>query len=318
MSSRYEVKVSARKAFEKRIRWKRMLPFYFMALPGLLYMLINNYIPMFGTVIAFKKLNFREGIWGSPWSGFDNFKFLFMSSDAWVITRNTIFYNVVFFLVGNFTAILIAILINEIRKKAAKKVYQSLILLPYLMSWVIISYLAYTFLSAETGMINKSILEPLGREGINWYQEKKYWPFILIFVNVWKGVGYSMIIYLSSIVGISMDYYEASRIDGATKWQQIKYITLPLLKPTVITLFILSIGQIFRSDFGLFYQMPRNSGALYSVTRTLDVYIYQALMKNHDYGMSSAASVYQSIVGFVLIIGANKLVKKYESRSALF
>lgn len=318
MSSRYEVKVSARKPFGKNIRWKRMLPFYFMALPGLLYMLINNYIPMFGTVIAFKKLNFREGIWGSPWSGFDNFKFLFMSSDAWVITRNTIFYNIVFFLVGNFTAILIAILINEIRKKAAKKVYQSLILLPYLMSWVIISYLAYTFLSAETGMINKSILEPLGREGINWYQEKKYWPFILIFVNVWKGVGYSMIIYLSSIVGISMDYYEASRIDGATKWQQIKYITLPLLKPTVITLFILSIGQIFRSDFGLFYQMPRNSGALYSVTRTLDVYIYQALMKNHDYGMSSAASVYQSIVGFVLIIGANKLVKKYESRSALF
>lgn len=301
-----------------KIRWKRILPFYLMALPGLIYMIINNYIPMFGIVIAFKKLNFREGIWGSPWNGFDNFKFLFASSEAWVITRNTILYNVVFFLVGNFTAIVIAILINEIRKKSAKKVYQSLILLPYLMSWVIISYLAFTFLSAETGMINKSILEPLEQEGVNWYQEKKYWPFILIFFNVWKGVGYSMIIYLSSIVGISMDYFEAAKIDGATKWEQIKYITLPLLKPTVITLFILSVGQIFRSDFGLFYQMPRNSGALYSVTRTLDVYIYQALMKNNDYSMSSAASVYQSIVGFILIIGANKLVKRYESRSALF
>ena len=289
-----------------------------MALPGFLYMLINNYIPMFGISIAFKKLNFREGIWGSPWVGFKNFKFLFASADAWIITRNTILYNVAFFIVGNALAITIAILINEIQSRVAKKAYQSLILLPYLMSWVIVSYLAYTFLSAETGMFNKSILEPLGLEAVNWYQEKKYWPFILVFVSVWKSVGYSMIIYLSSVVGISMDYFEAAKIDGASKWQQIKYITLPLLKPTLITLFILSVGQIFRSDFGLFYQMPRNSGALYSVTRTLDVYVYQALMKNNDYSMSSAASVFQSVVGFVLIIAANKLVKRYESNSALF
>lgn len=281
-------------------------------------MLINNYIPMFGISIAFKKLNFREGILGSPWVGFKNFKFLFASADAWIITRNTILYNVAFFIVGNALAITIAILINEIQSRVAKKAYQSLILLPYLMSWVIVSYLAYTFLSAETGMFNKSILEPLGLEAVNWYQEKKYWPFILIFVSVWKSVGYSMIIYLSSVVGISMDYFEAAKIDGASKWQQIKYITLPLLKPTLITLFILSVGQIFRSDFGLFYQMPRNSGALYSVTRTLDVYVYQALMKNNDYSMSSAASVFQSVVGFVLIIAANKLVKRYESNSALF
>ena len=281
-------------------------------------MLINNYIPMFGMSIAFKKLNFREGIWGSPWVGFKNFKFLFASADAWIITRNTILYNVAFFIVGNALAITIAILINEIQSRVAKKAYQSLILLPYLMSWVIVSYLAYTFLSAETGMFNKSILEPLGLEAVNWYQEKKYWPFILIFVSVWKSVGYSMIIYLSSVVGISMDYFEAAKIDGASKWQQIKYITLPLLKPTLITLFILSVGQIFRSDFGLFYQMPRNSGALYSVTRTLDVYVYQALMKNNDYSMSSAASVFQSVVGFILIIAANKLVKRYESNSALF
>ena len=318
MSQRKASATGAAKPPRKKIRWKRMLPFYLMALPGFIYMIINNYLPMFGIVIAFKKLNFKKGIWGSPWCGFDNFKFLFASADAWIITRNTIFYNIAFFLVGNVTAIAVAILINEIRKKTAKKLYQSLILLPYLMSWVIVSYLAFTFLSAETGMFNKGILEPLGHAGINWYQEKKYWPFILVFVTVWKGIGYSMIIYLSSIVGISVDYFEAARIDGATKWQQIKCITLPRLKPTVITLFILSVGQIFRSDFGLFYQMPRNSGSLYSVTRTLDVYIYQALMKNNDYSMSSAASVYQSIVGFVLIIGANKLVKKYESGSALF
>lgn len=311
-------KRSKQRAGGRKIRWKRILPFYVMALPGLIYLLVNNYIPMFGILIAFKKINFREGILGSPWSGLDNFRFLFASADAWIITRNTILYNVAFFIVGNVTAIVIAILINEIYNKAAKKAYQSLILLPYLMSWVIVSYLAYTFLSAETGMINKSILEPLGLETVNWYQEKNYWPFILIFFNVWKGVGYSMIIYLSSIVGISSDYYEAAKIDGAGKLKQIRYITLPLLKPTVITLFILSVGQIFRSDFGLFYQLPRNSGTLYSVTRTLDVYIYQALMKNNDYGMSSAASVYQSIVGFVLILAANQLVKRYEKNSALF
>ena len=268
----------SKKRAKKKISWKRIWPFYLMALPGFLYMLINNYIPLFGISIAFKKLNFREGIWGSPWVGFKNFKFLFASADAWIITRNTILYNVAFFIVGNALAITIAILINEIQSRVAKKAYQSLILLPYLMSWVIVSYLAYTFLSAETGMFNKSILEPLGLEAVNWYQEKKYWPFILIFVSVWKSVGYSMIIYLSSVVGISMDYFEAAKIDGASKWQQIKYITLPLLKPTLITLFILSVGQIFRSDFGLFYQMPRNSGALYSVTRTLDVYVYPALM----------------------------------------
>lgn len=303
---------------KKKIRLGRIWPFYVMALPGFIYMVVNNYIPMFGIVIAFKKLNFRKGIFGSDWAGFDNFKFLFASSDAWVITRNTILYNVAFFIVGNFMAILIAILLNEVYRQVAKKIYQSLILLPYLMSWVIVSYLAFTFLSAETGIINKGILEPLGKVGISWYQERKYWPFILIFVNTWKGMGYSMIIYLSSIVGISSDYYEAARIDGAGKWQQVKSITLPLLKPTVITLFILSVGQIFRSDFGLFYQMPRNSGTLYPVTRTLDVYIYQALMKNNDYAMSSAASVYQSVVGFVLIVCANQVIRKYESSSALF
>ncbi len=303
---------------KRKIRWRRILPFYIMALPGFIYMLINNYIPMFGIVIAFKKLNFREGIWGSPWAGLDNFRFLFASNDAWVITRNTILYNVAFFICGTIVAVSLAILINEIQARFFKKAYQSLILLPYLMSWVIVSYLAYAFLSAETGMFNKGIIEPLGGQGINWYQEKKYWPFILVFVNIWKGVGYSMIIFLSSIVGISQDYYEAARIDGAGKWKQITKITLPLLRPTVITLFILSVGQVFRSDFGLFYQMPRNSGTLYSVTRTLDVYIYQALMKNNNYAMSSAASVYQSVVGFVLIVLANQVVRKYESGSSLF
>ncbi len=303
---------------KKKIRWKRIWPFYLMALPGILYMLVNNYLPMFGIVIAFKKLDFRKGILGSPWAGLDNFKFLFASADAWVITRNTIGYSIVFFITGTVMAILVAILLNEIRAQKMKKTCQSLILLPYLISWVIVSYLAYSYLAAEVGLFNKGIIEPLGGTGINWYNEKSYWPFILVFVATWKNLGYNVIIYLSSIVGISTDYYEAARIDGASKWQQITKITLPLLKPTVVTLVIIALGSVFRSDFGLFYQMPRNSGTLYPVTRTLDVYVYQALMNNNDFAMSSAASVYQAVVGFVLILVANKLVKKYESNSALF
>lgn len=297
---------------------KRQLPFYLMALPGFVYLMINNYIPLSGVVIAFKKLNLGKGIWASKWVGFDNFKFLFASKDAFTITRNTIAYNVVGFILGTFLSILLAILINEIRSKQAKKAYQTIILLPFLMSWVIISYLAYIFLSTESGLFNNAILKPLGLKSVNWYQSRAYWPFILVFANAWKGVGYSMIIYLSGIVGISEDYYDAARIDGAGKIKQITSITLPLLKPTIITLSLFALGGIFRSDFGLYYQLPKDNGALYPVTRTLDVYIYQMLMTNNDFSRSSAASLYQSLVGFLLIVSANALVRKYQKNSALF
>ena len=302
---------------QRKNKWKRRLPFYLLALPGVAYLIINNYIPMFGIVMAFKKLDFRKGIWGSPWNGLDNFKFLFATKDAWIITRNTVLYNIAFFIINTVIAITLAILINEVRSTRAKKTYQTIILLPFLMSWVIVSYLVYTFLSNDNGLLNNAVFSALGKNPVSWYQEKQYWPFILIFANMWKGVGYSMILYLSTIVGISTDYYEAAKIDGASKWKQITKITLPLLKPTVITLLILSVGQIFRSDFGLFYQVPKNSGALYSVTRTLDVYIFQMLMQNSDYAKSSAASFYQAIVGLVLILAANALIKKYDKDSAI-
>lgn len=303
---------------KKPFRWRRYLPMYVLAFPGLLYLFCNNYLPMFGIVIAFKKLNFSKGIWGSDWSGFDNFKFLFQSNTAWTIIRNTILYNVGFIIIGTLFAVAFAIFLNEIRKKSWSKTYQTLILLPYLISWVIISYLVFAFLSADTGLINNTILEPLGLNGINWYAETKYWPFIIMFVYIWKSTGYSMIIYYSTIVGISQEYFEAARIDGASKWQQIKSITLPLLKPTIITMFILSVGRIFNSDFGLFYQVPKNSGMLYSVTQTIDVYVYNALMKNSDYGMSAAASVFQSVVGFALVMIANQIIRKTNKESALF
>ena len=306
------------KRMRARIHWRQILPYYLMVLPGLVYLIINNYIPMFGILIAFKKMNYKKGIFGSDWVGLNNFKYLFKTKDAWSITRNTLMYNVAFFIIGTVLAIFLAIMINELASKKASKLYQTVILLPFLMSWVVVSYLVFAFLSSENGLVNHSIMPLLGKEPVNWYGDKKYWPFILVLVNTWKGIGYSMIIYISSLVGISQDYYEAATIDGATKWQQIRYITLPLLKPTVITLFIMSVGQIFRSDFGLFYQVTRNSGLLYDYTRTIDVYVYQALMKNSDYAMSSAASVYQSVVGFVLIVTANKIVKRYQASMALF
>lgn len=303
---------------KKKIRWKQYLPIYLLALPGIIYMICNNYLPMFGIVIAFKKLNFAKGILASPWCGLKNFEFLFKSSTAFTMIRNTICYNVLWLILGHVLAIASAILLNEITNRFRARFYQSVILLPYLMSWVVVSYLVFAFLSADTGMFNNSILKPLGIAPVNWYSESKYWPFILTFVNHWKNNGYTMIVYFASIVGISQDYYEAAMLDGATKWQQIKHITIPQLVPTIITLMILSVGRIFASDFGLFYQIPRNTGALYSATQTIDVYVYNALMQRSDYGMASAASVFQSIVGFLMVMVTNAIVRKVSRENAMF
>ena len=292
---------------KRHMNWKNAIPIYVMMLPGIIYLLINNYAPMFGLVIAFKKIDWNKGILRSDWVGFDNFRYLFASSEAWIMTRNTILYNLAFIILGTIAAIAVAILLNEITSKFSVKVYQTLILLPYMISWVIGSYLIYAMLSSETGLINQVIFKALGIEPIVWYQEKKYWPFILIIV-----------IYLASIVGINKEYYEAAKIDGARKWKQITNITLPLLKPTIITLIIMNIGGIFYSDFGLFYQVPRNSGALFDVTQTIDTYVYNALMQQGNIALSAAAGFYQSIVGFVLVVIANAIVRKYSKESALF
>lgn len=314
--SRTKGKSNVKKAkFSKRLA--RSLPIYVMMLPGLIYLFCNNYMPMFGIVIAFKKINWQKGLWASPWSGFDNFKFLFQSNDAFIMIRNTILYNVFFIILGMVCAITVAILLNEVTKKICKTIYQSIILLPYLMSWVVVSYLAFALLSNESGLFN-NILQTLGMAKVSWYSESKYWPFILTFAHMWKIIGFSMIIYYSSIVGISQEYYEAARLDGASKWKQITSITLPLLKPTIITMLIMNVGRIMSSDFGLFYQLPKNQGLLYPVTQTIDTYVYNSLMKLGNVSMSAAASVLQSIVGFVLVIAANAIVRKYEKDSALF
>lgn len=308
----------AKRSRRKRINWKRYLPVYLMLLPGVAYFIINNYIPMYGITIAFRKLDFRVGILRSPFCGFENFKFLFASGNMGPIIRNTVLYNLVFILLGTVFNITVAILFNEIRQKAAKKLYQTTILLPHLMSMVVVSSLVFNFLSADYGFLNKSIIEPMTGSTVSFYQEKAYWPFILTFIHMWKGVGFGMVLYLSTLLGISTDYYEAAKIDGATKWQQIRHITLPLLKPTIITMTILSISKIFNSDFGLFYQVPKNSGVLYPVTQTIDTYVYNALMNQNNIMMSSAASVAQAVIGFVLILVSNGVIKKLSPEDAMF
>jgi len=303
---------------KKKNALKEYWPLYLMMLPALLYLLINNYIPMAGMVIAFKKLNFAKGIWASPWAGLKNFKFLFASRDAWVITRNTLLYNVAFILVNMVIGIAIAILITEVKNTKLKKLYQSAILLPFLMSMVILSYIVYALLSAENGLVNNSILPLFHMDPIQWYQKPKYWPAILIIANCWKGVGYGCLIYIASLIGIDPSFYEAARLDGASKWQEITKITLPSLVPTIITLLLLSIGRIFYSDFGLFYQVPMNSGVLFPTTNVIDTYVYRALIEQGNISMSSAAGVYQSLVGFCVVMLSNWIVRKVDKDQALF
>lgn len=301
-----------------KARLLKWTPLYLMMVPGALYLLINNYIPMFGLVIAFKQVDFQKGILGSPWCGLKNFQFLFQTRDAFIITRNTILYNVCFILLNTIIGIIFAIFICDIAWKVGKKIYQSALLFPYLMSWVIVGYIIYAIFSMQYGIANKTILPALGMNPIMWYNSPKYWPAILIITNTWKGIGYGCLIYISSINGIEASYYEAAELDGANKLQQVWNITIPEILPSVITLTLLSIGRIFYSDFGLFYQIPRDSGLLYSVTDTIDTYVYRGLMKLGNIGMSSAVGFYQSIVGFILVLFSNWVVGKISPDNALF
>ena len=311
------MKSKAKKDKKLKKRLIRYIPLYIMALPGLLYLFINNYMPLPGLVLAFKKYNAKKGIFGSANVGFKNFKYLFATKDAFVITRNTILYNVVFIIVNTVLAVFVAILLAEMTSKL-KKTYQIIILLPFMISMVIVSYLVFGFLSNDNGFLNNTILKALGKEPVQWYMQKQYWPFILVFVNAWKVIGYNCIIYLSTMLGIDRSIYESASIDGAGKWTQIAKITIPLLKPTIIMMTLLAVGRIFYSDFGLFYQVPQNQGALFSVTNTIDTYVYRGLLELGDMSMASAAGLYQSVVGFICILAANLIVRKLDPESALF
>ncbi len=310
--------MSQTKTGKKKGSSMRTLPLMLIAAPGIVYLIINNYIPMMGLFLAFKNYNFMKGIFKSDWCGLNNFKFLFATKDAVIMTRNTILYNLVFIVLGTVLAIILAIMLCELGKRLRVKLFQASFLLPNLLSWVVIGLIAYAFLNADTGFVNNSILEKLGKSAVTWYSTPGPWPVILVLIYLWKNAGYMSIVYMAAISGIDKSLYESAALDGATKMQQIFRITLPLLKPTVITLTLMSVGRIFYSDFGLFYQVPQNSGALFNVTQTIDTYVYRGLMENNNIGMSAAAGLYQSVVGFILVLGANALVRRIDKDNALF
>ncbi len=299
-------------------RMKQYRTRYLMLLPGVLLLFFMNYLPMFGNIIAFKEIDYSLGILGSRWIGLKNFDFLFSTPAAWVALRNTLFYNVLFIFTGIAGSVGLSIALSEIANKRAAKVYQVILIMPHFISMVVVSYLVYAFLSHATGFMNTEILPLLGIEPIGWYMEAQYWPYILFIVNMWKTWGYGTVIYLAAIAGIDPALYEAAKIDGASKWRQIKAITIPQLMPVISMLFLLSLGRIFNSDFGLFYQVPRASGALISTTQTLDTFVYRSLIQLGDIGMSYAAALFQNTVGFVTILVVNMILRKVSPERSLF
>ena len=302
---------------KKQFRWRKYLPLYSMLIPGMLYLFINNYVPMAGIIVAFKKYNYSKGILGSDWNGLKNFVFLFKTKDAFTITRNTVCYNLIFILAGTAAAVAVAVLLSELKAVRMRKLYQTLILLPLLVSIVVVSYIVYGFLSTEFGLINHTLVNA-GRDKVSWYSDPTWWPVIIVMVHAWKNIGYNCVLYYAALMGIDASYYEAAEIDGATRWQRIRFITLPAIRSTISIMVLMAIGKIFYSDFGLFYQVPMNSGPLIDVTNTIDTYVYRGLMETNNIGMSAAAGVYQSVVGFLLVVLANWTVRRQDADNALF
>ena len=314
-ASEYDNILAQRKKIKKQEERKRNIPLYLMMLPGLLYLIANNYLPMFGILIAFKKVNFSVGIFKSPWCGFSNFEYLFKTKDAFIMIRNTVCYNLVWIALGLVISVFIAICMAEISSRKAAKVIQPIICFPSMVSAVILSFIVYAFLSTSYGYLNATIFKD---NPVNWYATAKYWPIILTIVHFWQNAGQSSIIYMASIGGIDKGLYESARIDGANKMQQIRHITLPMLRPMITLMLLMAIGKIFNSDFGMFYQVPLGQGLLIQTTQTIDTYVYRALLEMNNVGMSSAASVFQAIIGFLLVIVSNAIVRKVDSENALF
>lgn len=303
------------RAFGTDLRKNRI--FLLLLLPAVVYVLIFSYTPMIGVIMAFKKYNFTQGLFASPWVGLKNFKFLMVSNKLWPLTRNTLLYNLAFISVGMVMEVGFAVIINEMRCRWFKKVFQSFIFLPYFISWVIASAVVQTLLDYDFGLISRT-LKSLGLPMVNVYVDARPWPFLLVFFRMWKGVGYGSIVYLSAISGIDSEMYEAADIDGANSWQKLFRITLPNLVPTMVIMFLLACGQIFRGDFGMFYQLIGNNGVLLEVGDILDLYIYRAMAGNANLGYGAAAGLFQSVLCFVTILLANFVVKKIQPDYTLF
>ena len=318
-------KTNPRRLSASRVeKHKKTLVMLTMVALAAIWLLLLRYLPMGGIILAFKdyKMNprnpsFISNLITSKWVGFDNFKFLFKTDAAWVMLRNTLAYNVVFIILGVIIPVAFAVMMNEFTKKFVKKAYQTMMFFPYFLSWVVVSYFLNAFLDAQYGML-PAMQRAAGETATSWYTTPGPWPYILVFANLWKNVGYSTVLYLAAITGIDGNQYEAAAIDGATKWQQVLYVTLPHLRTMIAILFIMNVGKIFASDFGLFYNVPMQNGALFSVTQTIDTYVYRAYIATGDPGMSSAAGLLQNVLGFVCIMTANSIVKRIDPDSSMF
>jgi putative aldouronate transport system permease protein len=289
---------------------------FFLSLPGIIIIFLFSYLPMFGLILPFKNYRYDLGFWKSPWVGFDNFKFLFNSGNAWRITRNTVGLNFLFIIVTLLVSLIIALMLNELSKKSVK-VYQTSMFLPYFISFVVVSYIFLALFDMNSGAVN-GILKFIGKEPVLWYNEPKYWPALLVIANTWKGAGYSAIIYYAGLISIDKEFYEAAELDGAKKIQQIRLISIPLLMPLIMVLFLLSIGRIFFGNFDMFYNLTRDSSLLYPTTDVIDTFVYRSLRVTGDIGMSSAAGIYQSVVGLIIVLIANGITRKVNRENAIF
>ena len=298
---------------------KEDLPLYLMALPTVVWLIVFCYAPILGLVMAFQDLNITKGILGSPYVGLKNFKFLFATTDAWVITRNTVCYNVVFILINMMLAVLMALLLSELRSRITAKGLQTIYMLPYFLSWAVVAIILSAFLDRDYGLVNRLMIA-LGKQTgkVDYYTNRSLWPPLLVGINAWKGVGYQTVLYLAVISGISTEYYEAAVLDGANKRQQAWYITVPHLRLVISISIIMAMGSIFRGDFGLFYVVTKNTGRLYPVTDVIDTYIYRALTQLSNVGMATASGMYQSIVGLIMVLIVNAIVNRIDPESAMF
>lgn len=300
----------------KKISVNKIQLWLMLAVP-LLLVIVFCYLPMFGIVIAFKDYRYDRGIFGSEWVGLDNFIYFFKTNDFWRITKNTLIMNLGFITVGMIAAVALAILLYEIRSRKAVKIYETIAITPHFLSWVVVGYIVYAFLQPTDGFVNH-LLTKFGINAIDWYSTPKVWPALLIFINVWKCVGMDCVIYYATMMGIDSSLYEAAAIDGAGKWKQTLHVTLPQLKPIIVILLIMKIGNIFRADFGLFYQTTRDVGMLYETTDVIDTYIYRTMRVIGDMSTSSAMGLLQSVVGFVLVVVTNAITKKVDESLSLF
>lgn len=300
-----------------RVSRKKNTTLTIMALPAAVILFLFSYVPIAGLIIAFKDFRYDKGFLGSDWIGFKNFEFFFKSNDAWVVLRNTIGLNVLFIGITLVVSVAIALMMNEVRSRKMIKVTQTIMFFPYFMSWVVVGYLLYAYLHHDYGIINQ-LLQFLGLHSISWYARSEYWPEILTFMYAWKMAGYYSVIYYAGLMGIDDTYYEAAALDGASRWQMVWKITLPMLKGIIIVMVILQVGRIMYADFGLFFNLTRDQGALYATTDVLDTYIYRALRVTGDIGIGSAVGCFQAVIGFVLIMGSNLVVRKLDKDSALF